>query len=232
MSNDEKRYYRIANSVFDRSIPQICDRFLFACLDSDSAQKAIDTLNAQLPDQGKEWDFDALKAPMIGEFSVDFPLHCPDCYGQSEPTTNCEICGGFGEYKQPVNVPWTTIKDILKKASTLQQQPEQKLIDECFTGKETDEMEPTALANSGIKERKEAECEEAIDKLRWRSVEDELPELRTDVLVHTVGGCAVAFLDSYREWTIDHPVTTTYDMSSAIIDGEVTHWMPLPESPE
>jgi len=52
------------------------------------------------------------KAALIGEFTINFPLACC-CGGGAE---NCDVCGGAGEYIQPVNVPWTTIKSIYKAA--------------------------------------------------------------------------------------------------------------------
>lgn len=52
------------------------------------------------------------KAAMMGEFSINFPMKC-HCCGLDE---NCEVCGGDGEYMQPVNVPWVTIKDIYAAA--------------------------------------------------------------------------------------------------------------------
>jgi len=52
------------------------------------------------------------KSALIGEFSINFPMKCC-CGGEDE---DCEVCGGAGEYTQPVNVPWTTIKEIYKAA--------------------------------------------------------------------------------------------------------------------
>lgn len=52
------------------------------------------------------------KAAMLGEFSIDFPMTCC-CHGEQD---DCEVCGGSGEYMQPVNVPWTTIKEIYASA--------------------------------------------------------------------------------------------------------------------
>lgn len=52
------------------------------------------------------------KAALIGEFRIKFPMGC-FCKGEDE---DCEVCGGDGEYMQPVNVPWTTIKEIYRAA--------------------------------------------------------------------------------------------------------------------
>lgn len=52
------------------------------------------------------------KTALIGEFSIDFPMKCC-CEGMNE---DCNVCGGTGEYMQPVNVPWTTIKAIYAAA--------------------------------------------------------------------------------------------------------------------
>lgn len=52
------------------------------------------------------------KAALMGEFSINFPMRCC-CQGEQD---DCEVCRGSGEYVQPVNVPWTTIKDIYKAA--------------------------------------------------------------------------------------------------------------------
>lgn len=52
------------------------------------------------------------KAALIGEFSIDFPMRCC-CEGDDD---DCEVCGGTGEYKRQINVPWTTIKEIYAAA--------------------------------------------------------------------------------------------------------------------
>lgn len=52
------------------------------------------------------------KAALMGEFAIGFPVKCC-CEGED---ADCEICGGSGEYRQQINVPWTTIKDIYKAA--------------------------------------------------------------------------------------------------------------------
>lgn len=51
------------------------------------------------------------KAALIGEFVIRFPLRC-----HCEEGEDCDVCGGVGEYMQPVNVPWTTIKEIYAAA--------------------------------------------------------------------------------------------------------------------
>ena len=48
------------------------------------------------------------KAAMMGEFSINFPMECR-CSGLVD---DCQVCNGSGEYMHPVNVPWTTIKEI------------------------------------------------------------------------------------------------------------------------
>jgi hypothetical protein len=53
----------------------------------------------------------AMKAEHIGEFSIEFPLDCPDC-DLDEPDEACEICKGQGFYLRSINVPWTTCKEI------------------------------------------------------------------------------------------------------------------------
>lgn len=52
------------------------------------------------------------KAALMGEFVIGFPVRC-GCDGDED---NCTVCGGTGEYMQPVNVPWTTIKEIYAAA--------------------------------------------------------------------------------------------------------------------
>lgn len=52
------------------------------------------------------------KAALIGEFSINFPMKCC-CHGEDE---GCDVCEGMGEYMQPVNVPWVTIKEIYAAA--------------------------------------------------------------------------------------------------------------------
>ena len=51
------------------------------------------------------------KAALMGEFVVRLPMRC-DC----EESEDCAVCGGTGEYMQPVNVPWVTIKAIYAEA--------------------------------------------------------------------------------------------------------------------
>lgn len=55
------------------------------------------------------------KAALMGEFSIEFPMMCSACdfHGADD---ECEVCGGTGEYMHPVNVPWTTIKEIYAAA--------------------------------------------------------------------------------------------------------------------
>lgn len=58
------------------------------------------------------------KGALMGEFSVAYPDHCPDCSvnsGISEDTI-CETCGDSGTVVRHVNVPWITIKAIYAKA--------------------------------------------------------------------------------------------------------------------
>ena len=52
------------------------------------------------------------KAALMGNFIINFPMKCY-CHGDDG---NCWACAGSGEYMQPVNVPWTTIKEIYKAA--------------------------------------------------------------------------------------------------------------------
>lgn len=56
---------------------------------------------------------------------------------------------------------------------------------------------------------------------RWISVEDDLPEKDTEVMVYDKGGLfGLAYYDSAGTW---HSYATCY---------RITHWMPLPEAPE
>jgi DnaJ-class molecular chaperone len=57
------------------------------------------------------------KAAMIGEFSINNPLPCPDCDDSDDGI--CSTCGGSGTVIQKVNVPWTVIKEIYAKAVSL-----------------------------------------------------------------------------------------------------------------
>lgn len=51
------------------------------------------------------------KAALMGEFVIMVPLRC-----HCEEGEDCDVCGGVGEYMHPVNVPWTTIKEIYAAA--------------------------------------------------------------------------------------------------------------------
>ena len=58
------------------------------------------------------------KALLMGEFSITVPEYCR-CFGNK----NCEVCGGSGEIKRNINVPWVTIKEIYAKAVKHLSQP-------------------------------------------------------------------------------------------------------------
>ena len=53
------------------------------------------------------------KAALIGEFFEMVAVVCPDCLHDDE---NCKTCGGDGSIDQKVQVSWTTIKEIYKRA--------------------------------------------------------------------------------------------------------------------
>ena len=61
-----------------------------------------------------------MKAACIGEFDINLPTFCPDCYqheGEADP--ECTICKGQGEYIRKINIPWTVMKDIYKRMATV-----------------------------------------------------------------------------------------------------------------
>lgn len=51
------------------------------------------------------------KSCMIGEFTEQTEISCPECFGDDE----CETCDGSGMIEVTVPVSWTTIKDIWSK---------------------------------------------------------------------------------------------------------------------
>lgn len=51
------------------------------------------------------------KSCMIGEFTEQTEITCPECFGDDE----CETCDGSGMIEVTVPVSWTTIKDIWAK---------------------------------------------------------------------------------------------------------------------
>lgn len=51
------------------------------------------------------------KSCMIGEFTEQTEISCPECFGDDE----CETCDGSGMIEVTVPVSWTTIKDIWAK---------------------------------------------------------------------------------------------------------------------
>lgn len=55
------------------------------------------------------------KSALMGEFSEEVELPCPECYGRDEEDDDCEICHGGGEYSVRVYVDWTTIKAIHRR---------------------------------------------------------------------------------------------------------------------
>lgn len=60
---------------------------------------------------------DGMKGHFIGEFSIDLPEYCPEC-DPDNLSFDCAICGGLGEFKRKVNVPWTTMKRIYRSMAS------------------------------------------------------------------------------------------------------------------
>jgi len=82
---------------------------------------------------------------------------------------------------------------------------------------------------------------QAIDQLRWRSVENELPDVEDAMIVVCMNAVSefghpytakqamdIAFYSSGKWWYEAWPESVKEDN---IID-DVTHWMPLPKPPE
>ena len=76
-------------------------------------EKAMETKTVMMPRELTSEN--GAKAAMIGEFCIRFPVRCC-CEGDED---NCTVCGGRGEYMQPVYVPWTMIKEIYSAAVKL-----------------------------------------------------------------------------------------------------------------
>lgn len=55
------------------------------------------------------------KPKLIGEFPIPIEQTCSACYFH-EPQQDCEVCGGEVQYTKNIQVPWTTIKDIIRAA--------------------------------------------------------------------------------------------------------------------
>ena len=51
------------------------------------------------------------KAALMGEFYEIIQMDCPECKGDG-----CDECGGVGSFEQPVNISWSTIKEIYASA--------------------------------------------------------------------------------------------------------------------
>jgi hypothetical protein len=62
------------------------------------------------------------KAALMGEFKVSWKTECPECFGMPSEDADeeeCSTCGGAGETTYHVDVEWTTIKEIYKRAVEL-----------------------------------------------------------------------------------------------------------------
>ena len=68
---------------------------------------------------------------------------------------------------------------------------------------------------------------EMLEKSRWISVEDRLPETSGDVIIYfdrCGGEIGIGWYDKkYNAWVMNNRVICGYN---------VTHWMPLPDAPE
>lgn len=95
-------------------------------------------------------------------------------------------------------------------------------------GCELMEVEAQWLQQATDEMRQAADRIEQLERLRnpWISVEDELPECGDE--------CLVCFGDSDIRPEIDHmDIEVEYgDFYWVNFDGEVTHWMPLPNAPK
>ncbi len=56
------------------------------------------------------------KALLLREFKLPVTKECPECCELEEPTEDCSICDGGGEYGQNHTIPWDQIKFIYSKA--------------------------------------------------------------------------------------------------------------------
>jgi len=57
------------------------------------------------------------KALLIGEFSEEIRMICPECYGNGEDHGDpCDLCDGLGNSTAEVNVSWDNIKQIYARA--------------------------------------------------------------------------------------------------------------------
>ena len=56
------------------------------------------------------------KAALMGEFSQNFPMYCWECHNDFSGDELCQACLNTGEVMHQVNISWTVIKEIWKKA--------------------------------------------------------------------------------------------------------------------
>jgi hypothetical protein len=60
------------------------------------------------------------KVALMGEFSLSYETVCPECLGaERDDGDECDACSGAGETTYHVDVDWTTIKEIYKRAVEL-----------------------------------------------------------------------------------------------------------------
>ncbi len=92
-----------------------------------------------------------------------------------------------------------------------------------------------ALTDSQEKKDMAEDIEVYANQSKWISVKDELPEENDSVLVYNGNFIAIGYYEKNFKIEDDQSISAIprkWKYNDLILDWEITHWQPLPESPK